>query len=57
VKSLSGFPKSATRLTDEQRVPFQEAAAQVEAAFIKMTGESGQEILDQMKADLEAAAD
>lgn len=44
-----------TTLTEEQRAPFQEAAADVEAAFIEMTGESGQAILDQMKADLEAA--
>ena len=29
-----------------------EAASEVEAAFIEMTGESGKAILDQMKADL-----
>lgn len=44
-----------TTLTEEQRAPFREAAADVEAEFIEMTGESGQAILDQMKADLEAA--
>ncbi|WP_366555190.1 TRAP transporter substrate-binding protein [Aquibaculum sediminis] len=44
-----------TTLTEEQRAPFREAAADVEAAFIDMTGESGQAILEQMKADLEAA--
>lgn len=48
---------TVTRLTDEQRVPFQESAERVEATFIEMTGERGQEILDQMKADLEAVAD
>ena len=48
---------TVTRLTEEQRAPFQDAAESVEAAFIEMTGESGQEILDQMKADLAAAAD
>ncbi len=41
-------------LSEEERAPFQEAAASVEAAFIEMTGEGGQAILDQMKADLEA---
>lgn len=44
-------------LTEEERQPFMEAAAAVEAEFIRMTGESGQRILDQMKADLEAATD
>jgi hypothetical protein len=38
-------------------VPFEEAATAVEAAFIEMTGDSGQEILSQMKADLEAVVD
>ena len=57
-KILEAKPEmTVTRLTDAQRAPFQEAAASVEAAFIEMTGESGQEILDQMKADLEAVAD
>ncbi len=43
-------------LSEEERKPFMETAAQVEDAFIEMTGESGKRILDQMKADLEAAA-
>ena len=43
-----------TELSEEQRACFKEAAAQVEAKFIEMTGDSGQAILDQMKADLEA---
>lgn len=42
-------------LSEEERGPFREAAAEVEATFIGMTGESGQAILDQMKADLEAS--
>ena len=41
-------------LSEEQREPFMAAAGEVEAAFIEMTGESGQAILDQMKADLAA---
>ena len=45
------------RLTDEERQPFMDAAEAVEAEFIRMTGDSGQEILDQMKADLEAVTD
>jgi TRAP-type C4-dicarboxylate transport system substrate-binding protein len=41
-------------LSEEQRQPFMAAASEVEAAFIEMTGERGQAILDQMKADLAA---
>jgi len=41
-------------LSEEERMPFQEAAGTVEEEFIKMTGDGGQAILDQMKADLEA---
>ena len=41
-------------LSEEERAPFVEAAATVEAQFMEMTGEGGQAILDQMKADLEA---
>jgi TRAP-type C4-dicarboxylate transport system substrate-binding protein len=43
-------------LSEEQRQPFMEAATQVEEEFISMTGESGQRILDQMKADLESVS-
>ncbi|SDO22688.1 TRAP-type C4-dicarboxylate transport system, substrate-binding protein [Lutimaribacter pacificus] len=43
---------TVTRLTEEQRAPFREAAKDVEATFIEMTGDSGKEILEQMKADL-----
>jgi TRAP-type C4-dicarboxylate transport system substrate-binding protein len=42
-------------LSPEQRAPFMETAEQVEAEFVEMTGESGEAILNQMKADLEAA--
>ncbi|MEX1035493.1 MAG: TRAP transporter substrate-binding protein DctP [Sneathiella sp.] len=42
-------------LSEEERAPFKDAAAAVEAKFIEMTGDSGKKILDQMKADLEAA--
>jgi TRAP-type transport system periplasmic protein len=44
-------------LDEAQRQPFEEAAQEVEATFIDMTGDSGQKILDQMKADLEAVQD
>ena len=42
-------------LSAEQRQPFMDTAGSVEEEFISMTGESGQAILEQMKADLEAA--
>ncbi|SFG27563.1 TRAP-type C4-dicarboxylate transport system, substrate-binding protein [Palleronia marisminoris] len=42
-------------LSEEERQPFMETATQVEEAFIGMAGESGQEILDQLKQDLEDA--
>ncbi|MGC9368761.1 MAG: TRAP transporter substrate-binding protein DctP [Paracoccaceae bacterium] len=45
---------TVTVLTDEQRKPFMEAAAEVEATFLEMTGESGAKVLEQMKADLAA---
>ena len=47
---------TVTVLTDEQRKCFKDAAAEVEAKFIEMTGDSGKAILEQMKADLKAAA-
>jgi TRAP-type C4-dicarboxylate transport system substrate-binding protein len=37
-----------------ERQPFMDAAGAVEETFIEMTGDGGQAILDQMKADLEA---
>lgn len=42
-------------LSEEERKPFMETAAAVEAAFVEMTGDQGEAILKQMKADLEAA--
>ncbi|MCB2011454.1 MAG: TRAP transporter substrate-binding protein DctP [Geminicoccaceae bacterium] len=45
-----------TVLSEEERACFKEAAKEVEAKFIEMTGESGQAILDQLKADLDATA-
>lgn len=47
---------TVTVLTEEQRACFKAAAAEVEAKFIEMTGDSGKAILEQMKADLAAAA-
>ncbi len=48
---------TVTVLSDEERQPFMEAAASVEEEFIRMTGDSGRAILEQMKADLEAVSD
>mgnify|MGYP000235544977 FL=1 len=45
-----------TVLSDEQRSCFKTAAAEVEAKFIEMTGDSGAAILGQLKADLAATA-
>jgi len=47
---------TVTHLTEEERAPFMEAAARVEAEFIRMTGDSGRAILEQMKADLDAVS-
>ncbi|MCT8974196.1 TRAP transporter substrate-binding protein DctP [Microbaculum marinisediminis] len=47
---------TVTVLTEEQRKCFKDAAADVETKFIEMTGDSGKKILDQLKADLKAAA-
>ncbi len=44
-------------LPAEERQPFIEAAQEVEEKFIEMTGESGKEILQQMKEDLKEARD
>jgi len=46
---------SITRLSDEQTQCFRDAATEVEAKFIEMTGDSGKQILEQMKKDLEEA--
>lgn len=42
-------------LTEEERAAFKERAKEVEAAFVEKAGERGQKIIDQMKADIEAA--
>ena len=42
-------------LTEAERAPFREAAKEVRSKFVAMTGASGQAILDQLEADLEAA--
>ncbi|WP_304615313.1 TRAP transporter substrate-binding protein [Paracoccus sp. (in: a-proteobacteria)] len=47
---------TVTTLTEEQRAPFRDTAEQVEATFLEIGGPRSQEVLDQMKADLEAAA-
>lgn len=44
-------------LSEEERQPFIEAGARVEDKFLEMTGDSGRELLEQMKADLEAVTD
>ncbi len=43
-------------LSEEERQPFMDTAGTVEEAYIEMTGARGEEILNQLKADLEAAA-
>lgn len=45
---------TVTRLTDEERQAFMDTAPRVEERFIEMTGERGQELLQQFKEDLEA---
>lgn len=45
---------TVTRLDEEQIQAFRERAPQVEEKFIEMTGESGKELLEQFKADLES---
>lgn len=47
---------TVTTLTEEQRAPFRDTAQQVEATFLEIGGPRAQEVLDQMKADLDAAA-
>jgi tripartite ATP-independent transporter DctP family solute receptor len=44
-------------LSEEERQPFVDAGEQVEATFLEMTGDGGQRILDQLKADLDAVTD
>ncbi|WP_404376232.1 TRAP transporter substrate-binding protein DctP [Vreelandella aquamarina] len=47
---------TVTRLNEEQIQAFRERAPQVEDAFLEMTGERGEELLQQFKADLEAVS-
>lgn len=47
---------TVTRLTPEQIEAFQARAPQVEDKFIEMTGEGGEELLEQFRADLKAVA-
>ncbi len=42
-------------LSDDQREPFREAAKQVQAKFIEMTGDTGKDILDGFLEDIEAS--
>ncbi|AWI85131.1 C4-dicarboxylate ABC transporter [Alloyangia pacifica] len=46
-----------TDLTEEQRQPFMDTAESVEQEFLEIGGPQAQEILDQLKADLAAAAE
>ncbi|MBB3190203.1 TRAP transporter substrate-binding protein DctP [Halomonas cerina] len=45
---------TVTRLNEEQIAAFKERAPQVEEAYLEMTGETGAELLEQFKADMEA---
>ena len=55
-KILEAKPEmEVIRLTDEQREPFREAAEAVEAEFVEMAGGRAAEVLEQFKADVEAA--
>ncbi|MHA7878735.1 MAG: TRAP transporter substrate-binding protein [Saccharospirillum sp.] len=47
---------TVTRLNEQQIQAFRERAPQVEEAFIEMTGDSGEALLNQFKADLEAVS-
>ena len=42
-------------LSDEQRAPFREAAKQVQAKFVDMTGDSGKDVLDGFLEDIKAS--
>ncbi|WP_148252496.1 TRAP transporter substrate-binding protein [Aidingimonas lacisalsi] len=48
---------TVTRLDEEQIQAFRERAPQVEEEFLEMTGEKGEELLEQFKADLEAVSE
>jgi hypothetical protein len=42
-------------LTDDERGAFKERSMQAREAFVEMTGEEGQQILDALVADIKAA--
>lgn len=46
---------TVTRLTDEQRQPFRDAAESVRQTFVERAGESGAAILEGFEADIEAS--
>ncbi|MGQ4877756.1 TRAP transporter substrate-binding protein DctP [Billgrantia sp. LNSP4103-1] len=48
---------TVTRLDEDEIQAFRERAPQVEERFIEMTGERGEELLEQFKQDLEAVSD
>ncbi len=47
---------TVTRLDEDEIQAFRDRAPQVEERFLEMTGDRGQELLDQFKADLEAVS-
>lgn len=56
-KIMEAKPEMVVTVLDEaQRSCFKDAAAEVEAKFVEMTGDSGAAILEQLKADLAATA-
>ncbi|MDZ5697138.1 TRAP transporter substrate-binding protein DctP [Chelativorans sp. M5D2P16] len=55
IREAGGEDVQVNILSEEERQPFMEAAKEVEQEFTEMTGESGQQILDQMKEDLDQA--
>jgi tripartite ATP-independent transporter DctP family solute receptor len=55
-KILEAKPEmEVIRLSDAEREPFREAAEAVEVKFVEMAGGQAEEILEQFKADVEAA--
>jgi TRAP-type C4-dicarboxylate transport system substrate-binding protein len=55
-KILEAKPEmEVIRLSDEERQPFREAAEAVEVEFVEMAGGEAAAILEQFKADVEAA--
>ncbi|MEE2953515.1 MAG: TRAP transporter substrate-binding protein DctP [Pseudomonadota bacterium] len=46
---------TVTRLSDEEREPFRQAAEKVRQKYVELTGESGKEVLDGFEKDIEAS--